>query len=999
MQVLPTGTITFLFTDIEGSTRLWQDHPEQMQANLARHDAGLRAAIQENGGYVFKTVGDAFCAAFPTALQGVKAAIQAQQALAGQDWGPAAIKVRMGLHTGDAEERDSDYFGNTLNRVARLMSAGHGGQTLLSRATQELVRDKLPAGVTLTDLGERSLKDLTRPEHVYQLNVPGLPGAFEPLKTLDAYRHNLPTQVSSFIGREKEMAEIKQALEGHRLVTLTGPGGTGKTRLSLQVAADLLDRFPGGTWFVELASLGDPDLIPQAILGAAEMQTLPGRTALESLSDFLREKSCLLVLDNCEHLVEACARLAGLLLRTAPNLSIFASSREALGVPGELSWRVSSLSVPDLEHLPPLGQLSQYEAVRLFIDRALLVQPHFAVTNQNAPAVAQICARLDGIPLAIELAAARIRMLSAEQIAVRLDDRFRLLTGGSRTALPHQQTLRALIDWSYDLLSERERTLLQRLAVFVSGWTLEAAEQVCAEAPIAAADVMDWMARLVDKSLVSVKEGREDNRYSMLETVRQYAWEKLSGTGDHEKIRARHLAYFLELAEEARPYLARTEQITWLDRLDQEASNLRAALEWALDGRPPALPEAGLRLANALRPFWYLRGYWREGHEWLARVLAAHPSPIPSAAWAGALVTAAYFEIDNSKRVIQLCDESIAVSRALGDKPCLAEAILLKAIHTQSDVAKPEKRALLEECLGLFRDLEDKRNIAIALYHFGMIAWSDYDFPAERRYVEECLELSREVGDRRFTAIALMTLGSLFEIQGDLPTARLMFEESLASGRELGDRHGLVMYLRSLGATALEQGDYLQAGQHLSESLDIARELGSKTEMANTLVYLGLFARRQGDYDQALKLLKEVLSISAEVSDRFVISPALCALGELSRLKGDFSSARSFYIEAVALAREIDDRETLAHALEEIAALSAAQGRARQAATLFGAAAATRAAIHVALFPAARAELEGSIAVARAGLEEVVFDAAYAQGQAMPLEQALELALHGANQS
>ncbi len=545
MVNLPTGTVTFLFTDIEGSTQLWEQHPTAMQAALAQHDAILRQAIEANGGYVFKTVGDAFCAAFPTAPEALNAALETQRALnktsevleTSEVW---PLRVRVGLHTGAAEERDHDYFGPTLNRVARMFSAGHGGQTILSLATYELVRDHLPSGAALRDLGEHRLKDLTRPEHIFQLLAPDLPADFPPLKTLDAWPNNLPVQLTSFVGREKEMAEIKQQLaplvpsgrggggEGRvRLLTLTGPGGTGKTRLSLQTAADLLDAFANGVWLVELAPLADPALVPQTVATALGVREQQGRPVQATLTDYLREKKLLLILDNCEHLVEACASLADALLHACPGLKILASSREALGIAGEAPYRVPSLAIPDPRHLPPLETLTQYEAVRLFIERATTALPAFTVTNDNAPALAQICHRLDGIPLALELAAARVKLLRVEQIAARLDDRFRLLTGGSRTALPRQQTLRALIDWSYDLLSEPERALLQRLAVFAGGWTLEAAEAVCSEQKavgsgqkaedktlpsafrilpsafrILPSDVLDLLSRLVDKSVM-----------------------------------------------------------------------------------------------------------------------------------------------------------------------------------------------------------------------------------------------------------------------------------------------------------------------------------------------------------------------------------------------------------------------------------------------------------------------------------------------------------------
>ena len=525
MRQPPTGTVTFLFTDIQGSTSLWESDPDAVRPALARHDQIVRQAITQHSGYVFKTVGDAFCAAFPTAPEALQAAHMAQLALTDETWQTeTALRVRMALHMGNAEERDGDYFGPPLNRVARLMAAGHGGQTLLSAATQELTRDALPSSASLLDLGPHRLKDLGRPETVFQLLHPSLPAEFPPLSSLDnpSLPNNLPQQVTSFIGREAQVAQVKALLTKTRLLTLTGAGGSGKSRLSLQVAADPLDGEGDGVWLVELAGLSDPALVPQAVTGVLGVQEAAGKTVQQALVDWLKPKRLLLILDNCEHLVAACATLAADLLRNCPNIHILASSREPLAVAGEQTYRVPSLSLPDPKQAQTVEGLSQYEAVRLFIERAQAVQPSFSVTDASASAVAQVCFHLDGIPLAIELAAARVRSLSAEEINARLDNRFRLLTGGLRVALPRQQTLRALIDWSYDLLTETEKSLLRRLSVFAGGWTLEAAEVVCAGEPVEDFEVLDLLTALVDKSLVVAEPAGDGTRYRLLETIRQY---------------------------------------------------------------------------------------------------------------------------------------------------------------------------------------------------------------------------------------------------------------------------------------------------------------------------------------------------------------------------------------------------------------------------------------------------------------------------------------------
>lgn len=483
-SALPTGTVTFLFTDIEGSTTHWDRYEDAMRPALRRHDAILREALATHNGFNFKNIGDAFCAVFATAPDALQAALQAQRILTAEPWqgvGPNGIRVRMALHTGAAEMRDNDYFGPPLNRVARLLSIGHGGQVLLSQPVFELVRDHLPVGAELRDMELHRLKDLGRPEHVYQLLTSDLPSDFPALKSLEYWPNNLPQQTTSFIGREKEVGEIKSLLGKTRLLTLTGAGGAGKTRLGLQVAADLLESEENGVFLAEFAPLSDPTLVGQTVAQALDVREEANRPITQTLTDFLKPKKLLLLFDNCEHVLNDAARLADALLRACPGVRILASSREGLNILGEMTYRVPSLSLPDPKKPQTVESLTQYEAVRLFIERAQAAQPSFAVTNQNAPAVAQLCHRLDGIPFAIELAAARVRALSVEQISARLDDRFRLLTGGSRTALPRQQTLRAMIDWSYDLLSDDEKTLLRRLSVFAGGWTLEAAEAVCAD--------------------------------------------------------------------------------------------------------------------------------------------------------------------------------------------------------------------------------------------------------------------------------------------------------------------------------------------------------------------------------------------------------------------------------------------------------------------------------------------------------------------------------------
>ena len=557
----PALQVTLLFTDIEGSTALWERDATRMSQALALHDALARSSVESHGGSVVKTTGDGIHAVFDDASAALAATLDLQRALHDSAVGGGApLRVRCGLHRGVVEHRDGDYFGSTVNRAARIMSAAHGGQILLSEAVADGVRDCLPAQVSLRDLGRVRLRDLSTPECVYQVVHPQLRAEFPALRSLETTPNNLPLQPTTFIGRDKELTELKRLFAAARLLTLTGSGGCGKTRLGLQLAADSLERFPDGAWLVELAPLSDPGLVPRTAATVLALEEEPGKPITTTLVEHLKDKRALLLLDNCEHLLGACATLAESLVRQCPHLTILASSREALGIAGEQTYRVPSLSLPDPKETPTPASIASFEALQLFVDRCLKVDADFRVTGENAATLVSICHRLDGIPLAIELAAARVRSLSVEELNRRLDHRFRLLTGGSRTALPRQQTLRSLIDWSYDLLHDPEKLLLQRLSVFAGGWTLEAAECVCAGGDVEDGAVLDLLTSLIDKSLVAVDQSDARSRYRLLETVRQYARERLVESGGAEAIRERHRDYFVALAEEADNKLLGAEQ-------------------------------------------------------------------------------------------------------------------------------------------------------------------------------------------------------------------------------------------------------------------------------------------------------------------------------------------------------------------------------------------------------------------------------------------------------
>jgi len=832
---LPSGTVTFLFTDIEGSTKLWEQHPEAMCAALARHDAILKEAIEANNGHVFKTIGDAFCAAFSTASDALSAALTAQRYLQSEAWeGQITLRARIALHTGAAQERDEDYFGPALNRVARLLSLGHGGQTLLSLATRLLLPDCLPEGAGLKDMGAHRLRDLSNPEQVFQLLHPDLPSEFPPLKSLNALPTNLPAQLTSFIGREKEIQTATRLLAEHRLLTLTGAGGCGKTRLACQIAADLLDTYPDGAWLVELASLADPSLVAQAVASTLAIKEEPGRPLLQTLAEGLRSRKLLLLLDNCEHLLAACAFLCETLLKACPDLRVLATSREGLNMPGETVYRVPSLSLPAPGNLPSLDNLYRYEAVHLFVERALLSQPGFAVTGANAPALAQVCARLDGIPLAIELAAARVRVMPVEQIATRLDDRFRLLTGGSRAALPRQQTLKALIDWSYDLLSEPERRLLARLSVFAGGWTLDAAEAVCASEALDAWEILDLLTGLVDKSLVIYEDLEGAARYRLLETVRQYARDRLQESGGAETARDRHQDYFLALAEEAAPQLMGPEQSTWLNRLESDHDNLRAALDRCLE--EGAGSEAGLRLAGALQRFWAVRGYFSEGSQRYTAVLA-YGSQEPTAARALALHGAG------------------------------------NMVYSQSDF--PAATAYYEQALAVREQLRDRNGMAGSLGSLGNVAQYQGDYERARALFEQSLDINRETGNRTWEATNLICLGSVCYDMGDHAAVRSYYEQALSLSREIGARGLEANTLNSLGVWSMEQGDNAQAQDYLEQSIAVYREIGDRGNATVALSNLGNIARDRGDYPAARAYYKEATEILHQLGNHRLLAVLL----------------------------------------------------------------------------------------------------------------------------
>jgi predicted ATPase/class 3 adenylate cyclase/DNA-binding CsgD family transcriptional regulator len=995
MAANPTGTVTFLFTDIENSTTLAREHPETWEATRARHHAILREAIESNNGFAFQVIGDAFCAAFHKAADALKAAWMAQQDLQNEPWGEVTIYVRMGIHTGEAELEGNDYSGyNTLSLVQRLMSAGHGGQILISNAAENLLREQLLPQISLRDMGMQKFAGMPSPVRVFQVIAPDLPQKFPPLRTLENLPNNLPVQLTSFVGREKELADVKRLLQNTRILTLIGPGGTGKTRLSIQASSEILDGYPDGVWFVEFAPILDPQLVQRTTAIAIGLRDEPQRPVIDMLCDYLGDKKILLVLDNCEHLVDACAQMADRILHATPDTRILASSREPLGIGGEVTYRVPSLGLPDISHLPPLESLSQFEAVKLFIDRATSVIPTFIVTNDNAPALAQICYHLDGIPLAIELAAAKIRVLSLDQIASRLDDRFRLLRSGSRTVLERHQTLRAAIDWSYNLLSPAEQTLFNRLSVFVDGWTLEATEAVCSNEVIKSDDILDLLEQLINKSLVIRDETENASRYRMLETIRQYANEKLGELDESDTLRDRHLEYFLNLAETAEPHLIRSEQLEWLAQLDADHENLRVGLNGALRRR--SSPYYSLRLCAALGSFWAIRGHWTEGSKWLASALVK-PLQDEGGPEKAAQVKAFYQDarlaelLDELERMRTSAEKGLQLAQAGSNllDIAIAKFYVGFALFRQGElrVARP----YLEQSLAEFQELNNPYWEAVSYRYLGVLQLHQ----GEPKPLEPGLrgvELARKAGERVNLVQALSIYASALYTYGRTDEARICLREAetIAKQNKLSPISLAFVQIR-LAAVEWLDGNRRQARTLFAEGQSQLRLLGEKLESTGCNECLGRLSMEDGDLDQAQAYIEAALSTARELEIKFFIARLLTWLSIVFYLQGNIEKSKQTLRESIPLTKDYSPAFK-ADILESLLILPSLQ-ISKSSMLLLGAINNFRQEFRIPADPMLKRYYDRAKTDAIKTLGKAKFESAFTEGQKLSLDEALDLAL------
>jgi predicted ATPase/class 3 adenylate cyclase/DNA-binding CsgD family transcriptional regulator len=888
--LLPTGTVTFLLTDVAQSTATWEAAPEAMAKAISRHYEILADAVARNHGVrpTEQGEGDSIVAAFSRGADAVAAALDAQRGLADEPWPAGAeLSVRMALHTGDAQQRDAfNYFGQTVIRAARLRALAHGGQVIASRATRDLVSDQLPAGARWRDLGVHRLKDLGRPENVFQLEHPALASDFPPLVGLNESRTNLPGQLSSFIGRERELAEAGQLLDEHRLLTVTGAGGCGKTRLALQLAADRSDRFDDGVWYVELAAVTGSGTVARQLADVLRVSDEPQVPLVSSLVERLRRQSVLLVLDNCEHVVDQCAELIDAVTRQCGGVRVLATSRQVLDVAGEVMWRLPSMGLPPDGSDTLVDALGTYDAIRLFCERAARSRPGFALESSNAVRIASICRRLDGIPLAIELAAARVRTLGLDDIGRGLDDRFRLLTGGARTALPRQQTLAASVDWSHDLLDVDDQRLFAELAVFAGAFTLDAARSV---ATGDAAAITDGLAALVDRSLVNLDDSEESSRYRYLETVKAYGRRRLAESGDEPATRDRHLAHHLDVAERSEEGILGLDQGRWLNRLDREHDDLRSALDWA---SASFSVDSLYRLAYALQPYWHTRGHSREAQGWYDRLLAEAPDA-PPALRARVLWASSYLAVyaDDMALCAERSNAALQLARECGDERTIGRALDTTATMRQYADPAGTQSDFFEAAAYAERNGDTWCRID-ALQKAAFSDWYRDRWPDALSLAEQAVEGARVLDNHFFLSWHESLVGMSALRAGDHEQAERMLRAALYHAAGHGEATTVVVPATLLGWSAMRRGDDAAAAAVHRELLDL---LGDNARAGFAMVQIGFIDAaaflRAGDDAKALEFLTFIVDVVRSEGMLYPLSIYLSFLGMAQVGVGDLDAA------------------------------------------------------------------------------------------------------------
>ncbi|TFH36087.1 MAG: tetratricopeptide repeat protein [Anaerolineales bacterium] len=1013
---LPEGTVTFLFTDIEGSTELLQRLKDQYAKLLADQREILRAILEKWGGREVDTQGDAFFVAFPRASDAVNAAADAQRALVSHDWPEGVeVRVRMGLHTGEPWVGEEGYVGMDVHRAARIAHIGHGGQVLLSESTTSLVQDDLPKGVRLKDLGHHRLKDLRRSRQIHQLVISDLGGDFPPLKSLDAYRHNLPIQPTPLIGREVELRKAQDLLlqPEVRLLTLTGPGGIGKTRLGLQLGAALSDHFPEGVYYVPLTPITSFELVIPTIAQTVGVREHGNEPILESLIQRIKSQGVLFILDNFEHLMPAASDVAGLLER-CPQIKVLVTSREVLHLRWEYEFLVQPLALPDPLIESPLDQLSHSTAVNLFVQRARAVERDFVLTGENAHVVGKICERLEGLPLAIELAAARIKILPPRAMLKRLTDTnggssLDLLKGGALDAPERHRTLFATIDWSYKLLSEKEQGLLRSLSVFSGGFSLQAAEKVyCVpDGEVTASHdssfeygVMEGIASLLDKSLIRQEDIGADPRYAMLEMIREHALMKMKESGQEREIRWRHANHFLAMAEDANDHLRGPEQTLWLEQLEIDLNNIRSALRWFLqraqgeNEHQGEAEKAGLRMVSALVRFWDTHGHLTEGHRWLSELLGI--SDTPSEERVDALIGIADFAIRLSGvlDVLEYYEQALTLARSLGYAIGIAQALEgLASVHQLHGGDEELVQSLQSESLQIWRQLKDQRGIASALGPLAHRAALHFEFDEATSLFKESLSLFQDMGDQREIGGALWNLGQIELRRGRYESGTELFNESLEIYQDLKDTHGISTQLRCLAEVERALGNLEKARALYEESLVDFRAIGDKGCASIALMGLGQVALNCADPESAMSYIEESLTLSREVGIPHKVAEDLIILGLVELNRGNQAFAEEHFKESMGIAQELDSRECIAANLEGIARLSVTQEDFERAAQLFSAAAILRESLGIPVPPIDQIDLEKWNSTIRAELGQASFERVQRKGSLISLEQAIRLAM------